>query len=572
MKKFTPLPQVLALSLVLSSCGSGEGDGQSSSQAPRYNVVLISMDSVRPDRLGIYGHKPEFAPDVAVTPHLDALAQEGVVFDEAWATSSWTLPSHMTMMTGLTDAAHGVVHDFIKLDPAMATMAEQFQQAGYQTAGFFSGPYLDPKYGFGRGFDFYESGMMPAGEREVWIEERSNEILASRGITDPNAKLNRTEIAALRDRLSHEDITSPRINELGMEFLNMQGGEQPFFLFLHYFDAHYDHIPEKMEAGLGKKFDPEYQGDFSPDRWYFNEDVRILTNQGPIRNISERDLRHIMAWYDAEIHWVDRHIGEVLAKLEELGLADNTIVAVVADHGDEFFEHSNIGHRTTLFPEVLKVPFVLKVPGEARAGARVPDLVRLYDLAPTLLDYSLRQPFEQAEGQSVRPLVEQKVALARDGLGHLTTLGPVGPNVMRAQTYEVWRDGRYSLHRMMQTPQPFANGSTEPVEFRQGNLPNGQPYFFFDRQNDPFEQNPLPPTHPEYRKAIERFQLSVTAHRQHRAGLPDSGAVARYPEKLTAEEIEMLIALGYMEENTPPEQAQVKAPLFKPYPVPGMPR
>lgn len=562
-------PRVLALaclaSCLLPACGGNESPRD---PAARLNVVLISMDSVRADRVGPYGHTPEFAPDLAVTPHLDALAADGVVFDSAWATTSWTLPSHMTMMTGLSDANHGVVHDYIRMDPQHQTLAEQFRAAGYTTAGFYSGPYLDAKYGFDEGFTYYESGMMPEVEREAWIRQRIDELAAERVANGQPAGDPRQDYVAMRDRLSHEDITSPRINEQGISFLETHSDE-PFFLFLHYFDAHYDHIPEKMEPGLGKKFDPEYQGNFSPDRWYFNEQVRTYANGRPKQVIGERDLRHILAWYDAEIHWVDRHVGEIMAKLEELGLKENTIVAVVSDHGDEFFEHGNIGHRTTLFPEVLQVPWVMRVPGEVRAGARVPQVVRLYDLAPTLLDYALSEEFPGAEGTSVRGLIEGEPALApRDALGHLTQLAPAGRGAFRAQTQEVWRDGRFSLHRMLSSAAPVTNGATTPIEFQQTLFPGGIPYFFFDRQADPFEQNPLPPSHPDIKDAIERFRMAVTANNQHRDGLAASPLSERFPPAMTQEDLTNLIQLGYIAPGTTLPDAQLRLPLFAPYPLP----
>lgn len=565
------LPSSLFL-FVLASLPLACGDTAKTESSPRMNVVLISMDSVRQDRYGIYGHRPEFAPEVAVTPNVDALAMQGVVFDEAWSTTSWTLPSHMSMMTGLTDTSHGVVHDAVRMDPLRTTLAESFSSAGYATAGFYSGPYLDPKYGFGEGFDYYQSGMMPDAERDAWISARLAEVVEQRKAAGQPAGNPQQDLVMLNDRLSHEDITSPRINALGLNFLEAHA-DQPFFLFLHYFDAHYDHIPEAMEPGLGAKFDPSYNGNFSPDRWYFNPAVRTTGPRGrPERKISQRDLAHIMAWYDAEIHWIDRHIGHVVAKLEELGLAENTIIAVVADHGDEFFEHGNIGHRSSLFPEVLKVPWVMKLPGEARAGARIPGVVRLYDLAPTLADYAFGGEVPGAEGRSVRPMIEQKAsALPRESLGHLVQVGQpdLRSPMFSAQSQEVWRDGRYSLHRMLGTPQQVANGSKQPFAFKQGAFPGGVPYFFFDRQQDPFEQNPLAANHPAFRDAVERYRLAVTASQQHRAGLAQSPLEARYPPAKTEAEWQNLINLGYVPAGTPMPETQIKLPELGPFPLPA---
>ncbi len=567
----------LFCALLFVSCGQdSDADGNAQNGAAkagsgeRYNVVLISLDSVRQDRLGAYGHVPQYAPTVEVTPNIDLLASEGVVFDQAWATSSWTLPSHMSAMTGLTDGAHGVVHDYIKVDPKRTTLAEQFQANGYQTAGFYSGPYLDPKYGFGKGFDFYASGMMSESEVARELQKFSDEK-ASRG-EDPT--ITEMERISIRDRLSHEDITSPRINEHGLDFLDM-ASEDPFFLFLHYFDAHYDHIPEKMEPGLGKKFDPNYSGNFSPDRWYFNPAVRVQnpkTRQYQ-RVINERDLGHIMAWYDAEIHWVDRHIGQVVKRLKELGIYENTIIAIIADHGDEFFEHNNIGHRTTLWTEVCKIPLILRIPGNAAPGKRVNNVMRLYDLAPSLVDLAGLPAMADVQGISVRELIENDNAAPRGMVSNLSQLGQAGPQRWSAQAREMWRDQRFTIQRVMQTPQPFADGSTQAPRFRQGaGFPKhggGQThYMFFDRQSDPMERKALPLTHPEFAGALDRYVVEYRRLQQIQNGLSQSHSSERWPPAMSAEEIQTLKALGYTEAAEVGSASSFRIPPFAAFPIP----
>ena len=158
------LPGMAAL-LALTACGQ--------EPAGKFNVVLISIDSLRADRTGPYGHRPEFAPALDVTPNLDRLAQSGTVFEDAWSSSSWTLASHMALMTGLTDRGHEVEFDDFALDPLRATLAEQFRAAGYATGGYFSGSFLEPQYGFGRGFQhraFFSreaEANVGAGKREA---------------------------------------------------------------------------------------------------------------------------------------------------------------------------------------------------------------------------------------------------------------------------------------------------------------------------------------------------------------------------------------------------------------------
>jgi arylsulfatase A-like enzyme len=557
---------LLSCSLIasLASCGQSS----SSDSTPKYNVVLISMDSVRADRLGIYGHTPEYAPDVAVTPTLDALAVEGTVFEQCWATSSWTLPSHMAIMTGLTDPAHGVVHDYFKLDPKRTTLAQSFAAEGYKTAGYYSGPYLDPKYGFGAGFEDYQSGMMPEHEVAAHMQELSLQKQAA----GQNPKLSQQEIVTLRDHLSHEDISSPRINAKGLEFLEYNQDE-PFFLFLHYFDAHYDHIPEKMEVGLGEKFDPAYSGNFSPDRWYFNPAVRKPKPGGRgeyQRLISERDLGHIMAWYDAEIHWIDRHIGQVVAKLKELGLYENTIIAVVADHGDEFFEHGSIGHRSTLYPELQKVPLLIRVPDMGTHGSRVEPLVTTYDLAPTLLELAGLPSNSEMQGNSLRALLQGKTEAPRSAFSHISMMMPVPGSSpkLRLATQEAWRDQRYTIMRTLAVRSPVASGTTQQVRFEQVKASPTGLYSFFDRKTDPLEQKPLTLQHSAFPAALARYRKDVEALARSQRALPLSPVSARYPKAMTEAERQMLISMGYIEDTPNNPETPLKAPIFAPYPIP----
>ena len=129
---------LISFAYLLTSCGN-----RTNESSP--NIVLISIDSVRADHLGPYGHKPTYSPEISFTPSIDLLAQQGVTFDQSWSTTSWTLPAHMSLMTGLTDISHGVIEDSFRKDPQHTTLAQFFSAQGYATGGFFSGPYLDSK-------------------------------------------------------------------------------------------------------------------------------------------------------------------------------------------------------------------------------------------------------------------------------------------------------------------------------------------------------------------------------------------------------------------------------------------
>src|SRR5690242_7828587 len=137
------------------------GLGGCSRGAPRYNVLLLSLDTVRQDMLGCYGHRPRRAPAEAVTPAIDRLAAEGVRMVDAYAPSSWTLPSHVSLLTGEPPLVHGVETEVGTIDPSTPTLAEILKRHGYRTVGVYSAPYLEPHWGFDRGFDRYAAAYAP---------------------------------------------------------------------------------------------------------------------------------------------------------------------------------------------------------------------------------------------------------------------------------------------------------------------------------------------------------------------------------------------------------------------------
>ncbi|MDP7062049.1 MAG: sulfatase [Planctomycetota bacterium] len=547
---------------MFSCSGSGsKGKPSPAWDGQKRNVVLISIDSLRRDHLGLYGHKPRYSGGIPVSPNLDELGANGVVFEDAWTTTSWTLPSHMALMTGLSDRQHGVETDKFQLDPLRATLAQRFQESGWSTAGYFSGPYLDPRYGFGRGFDDYRSGML---SQEAFVQRiaTENDKRAAAGLEPMEPRL----IQQLRDRMSHWDITSPRINQLGQEFLDQQqaDGDKPFFLFLHYFDAHYDHIPDEAEEGLDKKFDPGYTGPFDGRNWYFDE--RVMQFEKPYqRLISGRDLEHVKALYDAEIHWVDRHIGEIITKLKAKGLYENTVIMVVSDHGDEFFDHGSIGHRSTLLAEQCRIPMVLSVPGITPKGKRIPQLSRIYDVAPTLLDYAGANGIDEAEGSSVREMVEG-YSSPRTAFQRLFSGGHRRGSGLNVR--DGWRSSRFSVlrqHRGDFDRETETELFTTPMQIRS----LGSTYFVFDRKEDPKELRPLSPKDPRFQQAIDAFCKDFRAAEQASAKLPRSEHSVLTGMKFSAEEQAALDALGYtsMGEESGGKvdiMAKVLAPLAEP--------
>jgi len=370
------------LGLLVAGCGAGADAGRD-----RPNVLLISLDSTRRDLLSCYGHRSVHAPDRPTTPHIDRLAAEGVLMRDAYASSSWTLVSHLSLMTGEPPLVHGVDDNFQAYGGRAPLLAEIMQANGYATAGFFSGPLLEPHYGFGRGFDRYEACY---GKDLAETSARAAEARAARETAQGPEEFERAAQAYAQAKatlmvLSHTDVSSKVVTDAVLAELDRREDDQrPFFLFAHYFDPHYDYVPPAEHDVFDEGYDGAIDG------------VGFLTNPviaGPKkgakereRRLSERDLEHVMALYEAELSWTDAQVGRILARLDELGLAENTLVIVTADHGDEFFEHGSIGHRRTLYEEVVQVPMILRHPGRLPAGVKVDGLVSLIDVPATIVD------------------------------------------------------------------------------------------------------------------------------------------------------------------------------------------
>jgi arylsulfatase A-like enzyme len=357
-----------------------------------YNVLVISLDTVRQDVLGTYGHRPKYAPDVDTSPALTRLAREGVRMADAFASSSWTLPSHIALMTGRPGIAHAVESEGAVLDPAIPTLAEILGNNGYRTAGIYSAPYLDPYWGFARGFETYTPvyGATSTGiSARVAALRTEAEQAATAGdwARYDDTKRRLTVVEGELNENSQIVVTSPEVANATIAQLEAfaQDG-RPWFVFAHFFDAHCDYVPPPPYA---TRFDPAYQGTFTGADCMGGPDVGTPHPDRPgalVRRIAERDLEHVYALYEGEVAWVDEHLDKILDALDRTGMAKHTLVVVMSDHGEEFFEHDGIGHRRTLYEEVVRIPLVLRLPGVLPTDTVVSGAVSLPDVLPTVLD------------------------------------------------------------------------------------------------------------------------------------------------------------------------------------------
>lgn len=353
-----------AAGLLLTAC-AGEDK--------RPNVLLISIDMLRPDHLSCYGYPRP------TSPGMDRLASEGVLFEQHVSSSSWTLPGHASLFTSVPDSVHGAFDTHMKIGEGQTTLAERFQRAGYQTAGFFSGPYMHPAFGMGQGFDLYEN----CTSYKQRLDGKSVESWA----------MNKDVM-----RASHEDITNPLVHGAFQKWFGTRE-KRPFFAFLHMWDVHYDFLPP---APFDKQFDPDYTGPVT-GRGFFSDPA---INAG----MPERDKQHLLALYDGEIAWTDSWLVKIRADLEAAGLLENTIIVITSDHGTEFFEHGDKGHRKTLYDEVVKIPLVIRYPAALPQKQRIQAQTRSIDVGPTLLELAgIAQP-QDIMGTSLLALIRDPAA------------------------------------------------------------------------------------------------------------------------------------------------------------------
>ena len=354
----------LALVSLIASCGGSE--------TKRPNVLLITMDTTRPDYLGTYGRRPD-----ARTPSLDALAAEGTRFDKAMSASAVTPVSHASIVTGEFPYHHGlrVLHadGGFTLPREHASVAQTLKDAGYHTGAVHSAFPVSRFFGFQRGFDSFQDMN---GEMEERADPRPDE---------PGEMRTGWDTTGLQRRSDHTtDLAIDYIDE------SLEAGDAPFFLWVHYWDPHDPILRPPLEYTPGVTIDAEGK----PSRWGDSE-------------------------YAAEVRFMDEQIGRLFAEMKKRGVWENTTIVVTADHGeglsDGLRDHQWFSHRM-VYEEQVQVPLLVRTPGPSgQQRAVVPELVRTVDIVPTLLDYCGLESPRALDGLSLRPLMEGRPSEPRIG-------------------------------------------------------------------------------------------------------------------------------------------------------------
>lgn len=322
-------------------------------------MILISVDTLRADRLSVYGYERR------TTPVLEQLASSALVFDRFYYSGGGTLPSHMTMMTSLNPATHGIHPGSGKLlEPERLTLAEVLRERGYRTAAFTDGGWMVAKFGFDQGFDVFDEsnhGLRKSlPKAKTWLDE---------------------------DR------------------------KRPAFLFLHTYDVHskweklpYD-CPGESELAFAESETRTFdgcRGERCASRLlsWLNGEISA-GRQATFDTISKTESRFVSTLYDGCIRYVDGELGEFFEHLKSTRRYDDSVIVVTSDHGEEFGEHGFWLHDQGGYEELSHIPLLIKLPGGRLAGTRVHAMGAMVDLMPTIL-HALRSSVPgQAQGRNL---------------------------------------------------------------------------------------------------------------------------------------------------------------------------
>jgi arylsulfatase A-like enzyme len=415
----------------------------------RPNILLVAADTLRADHLGCYGYGH------ATSPRIDALAAEGVRAERLFCPAIPTQPSFTTLYTGQHPIAHNVVSHGgrAELDRATPVLAELLLQAGYTTCAVDNLWRARPW--FGRGYEYY---IDPSVRRGLLL-----------------------------------NVTCEEINSRALPWLSAHR-EEPFFLFLHYWDPHYPLTPPPRYRGMFYEGDPFARDNHSLEPWWEHplgavaRDTWLRRPEGPIT-----DARYVVALYDQEIRHLDDGIADLLSTVDRLGLAERTLVIFMADHGTSLTEQGIFFEHHGLYDCTIHVPLIARWPGILPAGRRVPNVLQISDLAPTLLEAAGLPVPEEMEGRSAWRLLTGEESAG----GH-----------SRVVSLECTWQAKWSLR----TPEH------KLILSRDGGLRGGPPRELYDLRADPGEERDLAQREPALAGRLEAELEGWIAERLRRLG------------------------------------------------------
>jgi len=367
----------------LTSASLGDGAPEPKvgyTQRPK-NVIIWLTDSTRADKYRVYNPKTRVE-----TPVMDAFVKRSTLFKVGYVQGNESRVSHASLFTALYPAEHKFIAEKAKLNPQFVTLPEAVKPTGRATVGFMGNGFIDAFWGFGEGWDLLKNHIHDGGGLRA-----ADLRLAAQGWLDKNVV-------------------------------------KPFLLYIGTIDAH---VSWRAHEPWIAKYDPEpYQGPFVKACL----DPQLDNIVAGKMHINERDKKRIEALYDSDVSYNDQQFGELLKYLEQKGHLDDTMIVLLADHGDEMYEHGKIGHGQSLHEELVHIPYVISYPPLFPAGKVVDEGVELVDVLPTIVDALGGKVPADAQGESLVPLAQG------DGAGY--------PRPAIASQYELahtMRLGRWKL-------------------------------------------------------------------------------------------------------------------------------
>lgn len=449
------------------------------------NVILISIDTLRSDRLSCYGYKYK------TSPHIDKLAEEGVLFENIYAQSPWTLPSHMSILTSLYPSVHGVQTTDDRLSGDFITLAEVLRNNGYYTAAYVDCGFVSAKYGFNQGFDIYDDYDYSAGR--------------IKGI-------NKKAISFI------EKFCATR-----------KSPQSKFFLLYHVFDVHGPYKPPESYRSLF------YDGTDPYDRDNHSMDLIKQMSQHKYQEFGDiTDINYVRALYDSGVRYVDDQLKDLFKRLKDLGIYDETLIVFTSDHGESLFEHEMmVGHGLSSWNTVIKVPLIVKFPYGKYRGRRVNCLTESIDIFPTVLDFLGIKNSIPIQGKSLMKSIRDRSTVRKFAYG--SSSNPGGSRFVVSKRWKYIEAMKYNPDEMIGF---MRNGKLDYLYISE---------HLYDMEADPQEMNNLARRQEEEIKMmvekLKEFELSNEEFRQRYYSSVKGDIKIDMDEKLK----EDLKALGYLQ-------------------------
>ncbi len=446
----------LLLNLIVFIPFAATGAKDASTESP--HVIWISIDTLRADHLSVYGYERP------TSPNLEALAADGIVVEQFISHSPWTLPTHAAMFSGLEPAQHGVTTQDRKFSPTTPLFPEILKERGYRNGAVATSLFLSPTFGYAAGFDKYEMNI------EFNAETATNRAMSW-----------------------------------------LFASKKPSFLFLHLFDPHFPYAAPEPFLGRFGKIDKLIM---RMQRRNFFEFMRFVSD-GSTERIS-----NVIARYDEEILFADHAVGMLIRGLKERGLYDRAWIIVVSDHGEEFLDHGSMGHSTTMYEEMMKIPLIIKAPGSRCAGSRL-RTGQIPQKAVADMILAAARPEAEMEAdlacdpEDGVPALLHKFATMEPILGESRVFGPV--------------------HFMVRTQERKLHS---PVDLKKGGIRIKRGFELYDLAEDPAETRNIyrDGAAPDFEKIIAKAVQSVSE---------ETGPAEKH--KLDPATVQKLKSLGYLQ-------------------------